>query len=240
MTTENSKVNTETQYLDFLQGGKMPREMSILFVGDARQSMLAVMAEFLDRGVSKADQTALFITFDDTPEEIIQSIKTFGWDYPKYVKEKKIVFLDASPSPDCEEIGACDTMSPLIARLKYALDQNKPHRVVIAGLHNMFNKISDKKLVREAIYRIVDILKEGGISYMISTDKSKNIRDSQLERYLAEATIELSSRKQDKQICQTIRVTRIRDREIRPMREDFEIGSSGLKICSSNTKAFLI
>lgn len=243
MSSRSRGTKNETSkrdYYSFLEGESLGEPSSLLLFGDAESGKTTALADFLYRGVKEEKENALFITFADKPDRILEKLKEFSWDFGELVKKKKIIFLDASAVPNCREIGACDTMSPLLERLKLALSKNDAKRVVIDGLEQIFTKVSDKKIIREAIYKIVDLLRDRRIPYIIGSEKSAFLSETNLEKYLADVTIEIEAKQQNRRSCQVFQVVRIKNKQLAVARNVFEIGSDGLKVCSVNSKQILV
>lgn len=231
---------SKRDYYSFLQGESLGQPSSLLLFGDAKSGKTTTLADFLYRGLKEEKENALFITFADKPDHVLEKLKEFNRDFDKLAKKNRILFLDASAVPNCKEVGVCDTMSPLLERLKLALSKNDAKRVVIDGLEQIFTKVSDKKIIREAIYKIVDLLRDRRISYIIGSEKSPFLSETNLEKYLADVTIEIKAKRQNQRSCQVFQIVRIKNRQLAVARNVFEIGSDGMKVCSANSKQVLV
>lgn len=91
-----TRVATGIVGLDAIfQGGFLP-ERSYLVSGDAGTGKTTACMQFVLAGLTQGE-TAIFVTVDERPAEILQSAASMGWNLEKYVQEKSLVILDASP-----------------------------------------------------------------------------------------------------------------------------------------------
>ncbi|HWO43282.1 MAG TPA: ATPase domain-containing protein [Candidatus Eisenbacteria bacterium] len=92
----NERVATGIAGLDaLLEGGFLPGR-SYLFTGDAGTGKTTACMQFLLAGLHQGE-TAVYVTVDERPVEILASCKSLEWDLNGYIEEKKLVILDASP-----------------------------------------------------------------------------------------------------------------------------------------------
>lgn len=78
-----------------LQGGLLPNR-SYLVSGDAGTGKTTACLQFLLNGLKQGEK-GIFVTVDERPAEILQSATTLNWDLQKFVQDKSLVILDASP-----------------------------------------------------------------------------------------------------------------------------------------------
>ncbi len=93
---DTKRVATGIVGLDaILQGGLLPNR-SYLVGGEAGTGKTAACLQFLLAGLTQGEK-AIFVTVDERPTEILQSAAALNWDLERYVQEKSLVILDASP-----------------------------------------------------------------------------------------------------------------------------------------------
>src|SRR5574341_1315257 len=93
---DTKRVATGVMGLDaILQGGLLPNR-SYLLSGEAGTGKTSACLQFLIAGLTQGEK-AIFVTVDKRAAEILQSAASLNWDLEKYVQDKSLVILDASP-----------------------------------------------------------------------------------------------------------------------------------------------
>lgn len=93
---DTKRVATGIVELDTIfQGGLLPNR-SYLVSGEAGTGKTTACLQFLLAGLTQGEK-AIFVTVDERPAEILQSAAALNWDLERYVQEKSLVILDASP-----------------------------------------------------------------------------------------------------------------------------------------------
>ena len=93
---DTKRVATGIVGLDaILQGGLLPNR-SFLISGDAGTGKTTACLQFLLAGLTQGEK-AIFVTVDERPIEILESAASLNWDLEKYVEDKSLVILNASP-----------------------------------------------------------------------------------------------------------------------------------------------
>jgi KaiC/GvpD/RAD55 family RecA-like ATPase len=77
------------------EGGFLPGR-SYLVSGDAGTGKTTLGVQFLLTGL-RQEETALYVTVDERPGEILQSAAALELDLQSYIEKKKLVILDAAP-----------------------------------------------------------------------------------------------------------------------------------------------
>jgi KaiC/GvpD/RAD55 family RecA-like ATPase len=87
----DDRVSTGIDALDEeLQGG-FPANSTIILMGDEGAGKDAIVDKFIYEGLEN-DENAMYVTLDDTPENVKDDVEYYGWDYTEY--EDSIVFVD--------------------------------------------------------------------------------------------------------------------------------------------------
>src|SRR4030042_3899719 len=106
MATKLTKVTSGIPGLDTISHGGLPKGRTTLASGTSGSGKTVFSAQFLYQGVTECDENGVFVTFEETPQDIIMNTNSFGWDIAKLVKENKWAFVDASPGEaDNLEVG---------------------------------------------------------------------------------------------------------------------------------------
>ena len=102
----------------------------------------------------------MFITLEERPLDIIGDVKRFGWDFEKYIKEKKL-FIDAQ-----DPFQITDITSPLLDKIK----EREIQRVAIdsTAVFEMYYKEASE--VRKQLFKLLNGLKDIGVTSVITSE----------------------------------------------------------------------
>jgi len=87
------KFSFESDLLNELTGGGLPRSGLYLVLGDPGSGKMPLCMQFLHAGLRRGD-TAMFVSFDELPIRVIESMRQLGWDPAKYRESNRFLILD--------------------------------------------------------------------------------------------------------------------------------------------------
>jgi len=98
--TRLAKCPTGIQGLDEITNGGLPRGRPTLVCGAAGSGKTLLAMEFLVRGVTGFGEPAVFISFEESSQELAQNVASLGFDLPALEKAGKLamdhVFIERS------------------------------------------------------------------------------------------------------------------------------------------------
>src|SRR4030042_4496045 len=125
------KSPTGIQGFDEITGGGLPTGRPTLICGGAGCGKTLFGIEFLVRGATQFNEPGVFMSFEETNEELTKNVASLGFDLEDLVIHKKIaldhVHIERS---EIEETGEYD-LEGLFVRLGYAIDSVSAKRVVL-------------------------------------------------------------------------------------------------------------
>src|SRR3954465_11799263 len=98
------KLPTGIESFDVIAKGGLPKNRTTLISGTAGSGKTVFAMQFLAAGIRDADEAGVFITFEESPHDIRENVRNFGWDLEAWEKAGKFAFVDASPDPDIETV----------------------------------------------------------------------------------------------------------------------------------------
>jgi circadian clock protein KaiC len=165
------KLPTDITGFDEIAHGGIPKGRTTLLSGASGSGKTVFAIQFLIGGLS-AGESGVFVTFEETPEDIMRNMKGFGWDLNKWEKEGKFLFVDASPTGDeIIEVGEFD-LGAFLARIMHAVKKVKAKRVAIDSISALFPRYSDQAVIRRELYRIASKLKKEGITTILTAERT--------------------------------------------------------------------
>ncbi|MES0337882.1 MAG: circadian clock protein KaiC [Candidatus Magnetobacterium sp. LHC-1] len=211
---EVEKLKTGIPGFDWISNGGIPLNRTTLLSGTAGSAKTVFACQFLVEGILRDGNSGIFVTFEESPDDIRQNMKGFGWDIPSYEHDGKWLFVDASMHPETEviEAGAYD-MGALLARVEYAISRIKATRVSFDSLGAFFSQFSDRTTVRREIFRITFALKKMSVTSIITAERTEehgNIARFGVEEFVADNVIILKNMLDEEKRRRTIEILKFR------------------------------
>src|SRR6188474_2097152 len=141
------KAPTGIQGLDEITGGGLPRGRPTLVCGGPGCGKTLLAAEFLIRGATQFDEPGVFITFEETGEELAQNVRSLGFDLDALVQQNKIAidFVRVERS-EIAETGEYD-LEGLFLRLGLAIDSVGAKRIVLDTIESLFGGFDNQAVL---------------------------------------------------------------------------------------------
>jgi circadian clock protein KaiC len=158
-TNDFERIPSGIPGLDKLIEGGFIKGSTNLVSGGAGTGKTIFCAQFLLEGL-KRGEICMFITLEERPEDIIGDVKRFGWDFEKYVKEKKL-FLESQ-----DPFQITDITSPLLDKIK----EHKIQRVAIDSTAVFELYYKEPSEVRKQLFKLLNGLKDVGVTSVLTTE----------------------------------------------------------------------
>jgi circadian clock protein KaiC len=165
------KIRTMIEGFDDISHGGLPAGRTTLVSGTSGTGKTLFAVQFLYSGITYFDEPGIFVTFEESPADIIKNAFSFGWDLQKLIDEGKLFILDASPDPEGQDVIGNFDLSALIERIQYAIRKYKARRVSIDSVTAVFQQYDAASVVRREIFRLVARLKQVGATTIMTTER---------------------------------------------------------------------
>ena len=166
------KLPTGISSFDAISKGGLPKQRTTLISGTAGSGKTVFAMHFLAAGITDLGENGIFVTFEESADDIRKNMRSFGWDLRGWEKAGKLAFVDASPDPHVETIesGPFD-LAALLARVENAVRKVGATRVAVDSLGAMFSQFSDQSIVRRELFRIASALKGLGVTAILTAER---------------------------------------------------------------------
>jgi circadian clock protein KaiC len=205
------KAPTGIAGLDEITLGGLPRGRATLICGSAGCGKTMLGIEFLVKGARDYSEPGVFVTFEETKNELVVNASSLDFDLGKLVREGKLAIDHVHVDPnEIAETGEYD-LEGLFIRLKYAIESVGAKRVVLDTIETLFSGFSNTVLLRAEIRRLFQYLKSFGVTAIITGERGeKMLTRFGLEEYVADCVILLDHRVADLITTRSLRIVKYR------------------------------
>jgi len=205
------KERTGVSGFDEITRGGLPAGRPTLICGSAGAGKTLFAMEFLIRGATLFNQPGVFMSFEESDQELATNVASLGFDLDQLSADKKLT-LDhvAIERSEIEETGEYD-LEALFLRLGYAIDSIGAKRVVLDTLEALFSALPNEAIVRAELRRLFRWLKEKGVTAVITCERGEGtLTRYGLEEYVADCVILLDHRVRDQISTRRLRIVKYR------------------------------
>jgi circadian clock protein KaiC len=225
------KCPTGIRGLDEITKGGLPRGRPTLLCGGAGCGKTLFAMEFLMRGAIDYGEPGVFMTFEETPEDLAKNFSSLGFDLPEMISRGLIatdhVKIERS---ELEETGEYD-LEGLFIRLGNAIDSIGAKRVVLDTIEALFSGLSNTAILRAELRRLFHWLKDRGMTAVVTGESGdKTLTRYALEEYVADCVILLDFRIQEQLSTRRLRIVKYRGSSHGSDEYPFLIDERGLSI----------
>lgn len=205
------KAPTGIQGFDEITDGGLPAGRPTLICGGAGCGKTLFGMEFLVRGATQFNEPGVFMSFEETNEELIKNVASLGFDLDDLTKHKKIILEHVHiERSEIEETGEYD-LEALFIRLGYAIDTIGAKRVVLDTIESLFAGLPNQLILRAELRRLFRWLKDKGVTSIITGERGDETLTRQgLEEYVSDCVIMLDHRVTEQNSTRRLRVVKYR------------------------------
>jgi circadian clock protein KaiC len=205
------KAPTGIQGFDEITTGGLPRGRPTLVCGSAGCGKTLFGMEFLVRGAIELGEPGVFVSFEESGEELARNVASLGFDLADLIAQKKLavdhVRVERS---DIEEAGEYD-LDGLFVRLAYAINSVGARRIVLDTIEALFAALPNEGILRAELRRLFRWLKDRGVTAVITGERGDGTLTRRgLEEYVSDCVILLDQRVQERVATRYLRVVKYR------------------------------
>jgi len=226
-----AKTATGIEGFDEITSGGLPRGRPTLVCGRAGCGKTLLAVEFLVRGIAQYHEPGVFMTFEETAEELTQNVHSLGFDVERLESQKKLVidFVRVERS-EIDETGEYD-LEGLFVRLGHAIDTIGAKRVVIDSIETLFAGLSNQAILRAELRRLFRWLKDKGVTALVTGERGEGtLTRHGLEEYVSDCVILLDHRVTDQISTRRLRIVKYRGTTHGTNEYPFVIDETGLTV----------
>jgi len=205
-----AKVATGVDGFDEITDGGLPKGRPTLVCGGPGCGKTLFALQFLVHGATHGEN-GVFVTFEETEEDLLKNAASLGHDLPDLVNRKCLAleYVRVERS-EIEETGEYD-LEGLFIRLDHALRTTRARRIVLDTIESLFAGLSNAGVLRAELRRLFSWLKERGITAVITGERGTDTLTRQgLEEYVSDCVIFLDHRVNEQISTRRLRVVKYR------------------------------
>lgn len=208
---ELPKSPTGIQGLDEITLGGLPRGRTTLVVGRAGSGKTLFGMEFLVHGALDFGEPGVFISFEETPGDLVENVASLGYDLTDLCERNLLAIDHVKVSrSDIIETGEFD-LEALFIRLGYAIDSVGAKRIVLDTIESLFSGIANTGILRAELRRLFFWLKDKGVTAVVTGESGETTMTRHgLEEYISDCVILLDHRVDDQISTRRLRVVKYR------------------------------
>ena len=224
------KCLTGIKGFDEITEGGLPKNRTTLVSGSTGSGKTLLGIDFLINGAIKFKEPGVFMSFEETEDQLYEDVASLNLDLKGLVSQKKIliehVLLERK---DIQELDF--NLEGLFVRLEHAIDSIGARRIVLDSIESLFAGITNDGILRLEIKRLFRWLKEKQVTAIVTGEPlQETFTRHGLEQYISDCIILLDNRVKDQIAIRRIRVVKYRGSKHGTNEYPFVINKDGLSV----------
>ena len=153
------QLSTGLPQLDHLLGGGVYRGSMVMVSGDAGTGKTTLAATLVDAACARGER-ALFVSFEESPDQLIRNMRSVGIDLGRWVESGLLRMWS--------ERATAYGLEAHLGRLQRLLDELTPAVVALDALASL-GHVGSAREVTSAVTRELDLIRARGITGIITT-----------------------------------------------------------------------
>ncbi|MGI2335911.1 MAG: circadian clock protein KaiC [Dehalogenimonas sp.] len=189
------KIPIGIKGFDDITDGGLPRGRTTLVCGNAGSGKTVFAMEFLTNGIIKYNEPGLFISFEESEQDLSENFASLGIDTKKMIADKKLIIDRVIiERENLTETGEYN-LDALFIRIACAIDAIGAKRVVLDTIEAIFSEMPNETFLRSEIRRLFNWLKAKQVTSIVTGEKGTGTFTRYgLEEYVSDCVIVLDNR----------------------------------------------
>ena len=215
---------------DEITDGGLPAGRPSLVCGPPGTGKSLFAVQFLVNGATRYGEPGVFLTFEESREELVSNVRSFGFDIEGMERDGRLLVDALTMEPRFVDTGEFD-LEALIVRLGYAVDKVGAKRVAIDNVEALFAGFGKPSLVRSELRRLFRWLKDHEVTTVITGERGEGrLTRHGIEEYLSDCVVVLDDRVVQDVATRRVRVMKYRGSTHGRNEYPFLIGTDGFEV----------
>lgn len=173
ITADGALLQTGIAGLDLLTMGGLPKNRTTLVSGTTGSAKTIFVTQFLVEGIRQAGEPCVFVTLEESPDDIRSNMLSLGWDIARFETDAMWLFVDGSPSVEQEDVLVGDyDLGGLLARIQAAIAKVGAKRLAMDAIGAIFIRFNDQSRIRAELFRINRTLRSMNVTSVMSCERA--------------------------------------------------------------------
>lgn len=227
---QTHKCPTGIKGFDQITEGGLPKNRTTLISGSAGSGKTLWGITFIVNGAIHYNEPGIFMSFEETEDELYKDVSSLNLDLQGLVSQKKILLEHVLL--ERRDIQQSDfNLEGLFIRLEHAIDSVGAKRVVLDSIESLFAGLTDAGILRLEIKRIFRWLKEKQVTAIVTGEPGPCFYTRHgLEEYISDCIISIDNRVSEQISIRRIRVIKYRGSNHGTNEYPFVIDKDGLSV----------
>lgn len=224
------KCPTGIRGFDLVTEGGLPRGRGTLVSGAAGCGKTLFALEFLAHGAADLGEPGVFVTFRESPAELVANVRSFGWDVERLLDAGTLAFEHVKLGPGAVEAGAFD-LDALMARIGARIASVGARRVALDTVEILYATLPNARLLRAEIERVFAWFKEQGLTAVLTAERVDGaLSRTGIEEFVGDCVVSLEHRVFQQVSTRTLRVVKYRGSAHGTNEYPFVIDADGIHV----------
>ena len=189
------KTRTGISGLDEITDGGLPQGRPTLICGGAGCGKTLMGMEFLVHGALDFNEPGLFVSFEETSDELAKNVAALGFDLHELQARNMLLVDHVHIERSESEISGEYNLDGLFIRLDHSIRKIGARRVVLDTIESLFSGLPNPFILRAELRRLFGWLKARGVTAIITAERGDTSLTRQgLEEYVSDCVILLDHR----------------------------------------------
>ena len=215
---EYPRISTGLAGLDVMLKGGLPKGRIVLVRGTPGMGKTILCSQFLYNG-AKQKENGLFITLEESKDQLIREMYLVGMDLRDMEKDGKITFLDASPIRHVPaevklgniSVGKRDfSLVALTKKIQNITSENGVQRIVIDPLTALSIQYPDDNDRRLMVLDLIEALAQTRATCLLTEDMGV-AGSKRIEEYSVHGVIHMRPIRAGAEVVKTIEIVKMRE-----------------------------
>jgi circadian clock protein KaiC len=210
-----------------LKGGYLQQRLTLLKGGPGTGK--TIFSLFFAHAEIKAGSPVVYVSFEESPEQLINHMEQFGLEGKRWVKEGKLKILDFTMQPDDEVVGEFD-LAAILLRIEQAGSEIKANTLIIDSLQSLILSFPNYNPNKELVALFQWAMEENLTTLTTMADVKTIFNSSLYEEYLVDCFIHLAQTVTNKLMTRYLRVVKYRGSGHGTNEYPYTINSEGISL----------
>jgi KaiC/GvpD/RAD55 family RecA-like ATPase len=235
-----TRTKTGIKGLDEMIGGGIVEGSTVLLSGQSGSGKTIFGLQFLYNGITKYNESGVFVTLETRPNELRAEATQFGWDLHDLEQKNALIIIDAAsgkaglPTSQKYALRRGFDMTTLAEEIYRAIDETKAKRLVIDCISGLGIRFSEPSEVRNELFRISALLRELKVTSLLISEIIEPDSQSRagVEQFIAQGLITLNLSEANGALKRDLLVWKMKQTPHSLKKHSFKIGKSGIEVAA--------